>query len=156
TLTAGGASIALKGTGYTTTGQLTFSQTSIDLGAGGTMGFLITNTSGEATTGIVTAFMTGTDWRDNFTADFGSDCNGFDLGPGEPCTASVTFNPKSAGSKEMTIYVSANPGGLATMTVTGTGAATLPELVFSPMEHDFGNLTAPATSPYTLSVVNVG
>jgi hypothetical protein len=152
TLTASGVSVALLGTALAS-GVLTIAPASIDLAPQASQVFLVTNT-GAVNTGILAAGMTTSDGA-VFAANVG-DCAGFDLGPGEPCTISVQFNPTDATPKAATLFAMATPGGTVTAQITGTGPATAPWLVLGPGSHDFGQLMAPNTGNFTFTVTNFG
>jgi hypothetical protein len=76
---------------------------------------IITNAAGAPFSGLLSTTVTG-----NFfvTSDT---CQGISLDSGESCEVRLRFAPASVGAKTGTVKVSGNPGGAATLALTGTG-----------------------------------
>ena len=75
---------------------------------------------------------------------------------GESCTVGVLFAPSSSGVKSALLTVSADPGGLATSTLTGNGTGPA-VLEVTPPEEDFGTIAIGDKSlPVSFTVTNPG
>lgn len=78
------------------------------------------------------------------------------LGAGQTCAVLVAFRPTSAGPKIAALEVMASPGGRAVAVLEGAGL-TPPALLVTPVEYDFGTLSAGTMTPRVpLIVRNIG
>lgn len=89
----------------------------LETGNTGTRTFTISN-SGEASTGMPSVASIGAPFARSTTCTT-------TLAPGGTCTVVVTFTPGSAGVTTGNIQITASPGGIASLSVTGTGVACL-------------------------------
>ena len=154
----GTASASLSGSGAAPA-NLTISPTSHDFGthATGTASapntFTVTN-SGGVPSGTISTSLSGTDAGQFAKPPDG--CNGQALAPGASCTLDAVFAPLSVGAKSASLQASASPGGTASASLSGSGAAPA-NLTISPTSHDFGtHATGEASAPQTFTVTNSG
>ncbi|MBL9016285.1 MAG: choice-of-anchor D domain-containing protein [Myxococcales bacterium] len=111
--------------------------------------FTVTN-SGGVTSGTLTVTPAGSNPAQFVkTADT---CNGQTLAAGANCTFTVNFAPTSIGAKSASFDVSANPGGLVSGAVSGTGINNA-TIVITPNATDFGSVTVGANSTQSSFVV---
>jgi len=114
--------------------------------------FTVTNKGGQ-TTGAINIALGGAN-ADEFVIA-GNNLNG-PLAPKAAGTLTVRFTPKSPGAKSATVTASANPGGVAIATISGTGVeAGAPRL--SPATADLGAVEVGKVSqPVPFTVINAG
>lgn len=114
----------------------------------------VTNT-GSVATGPFTLVPSGN--VNDFGGNPGSTCQQIlpvGLPAGGSCTIVFTFTPTAAGTRSMTVTLSATPGGLATINLVGTGGASL---TLTPAAHDFGSVGLGFTSQVAVfTLTNVG
>jgi hypothetical protein len=116
---------------------------------------VVTNMGGAAT-GVLTTALSGTNASDFVIGADG--CAGQSLATGATCTISVHFAPSAAslGAEQALLAVSAEPGGSAMTSLTGT-AVTQAALTIDPPSDTFGTVVQGATSAdVTFTVVNSG
>jgi hypothetical protein len=83
--------------------------------------FIVTN-SGTATSGVPALTLDGGQAAlFAVVTDGGESCTAA-IGPGDSCSVQVTFTPTSAGLDTAQLDVTANPGGFAQATLSGTGS----------------------------------
>jgi hypothetical protein len=114
--------------------------------------FEVSNDTPSATGLIALAFV-GSDASDFKVDGVATTCDDqIVLAPGASCNVLVRFAPSSALGKSASLEVTANPGGAATLSLTGTGASP-PDLAFAPPWHDFGVIEfgVPATQDFQIS-----
>ena len=114
--------------------------------------FTVTN-AGGVPSGVPSVSVGGTD-----AAQFPLSANTCTaaLAPGASCSFEVGLSPASNGAKSAAVAVAALPGGPATATLSGTGAAPA-KLTIAPTNHDFGTHATGTTSPaQTFTVTNTG
>ncbi len=112
--------------------------------------FTVSN-SGEATSGMITPVITGTNAAD-FTATNGCTT----LAGGGTCIVTVTFHPTTAGTKSASLAVSGSPGGTVMAALLGVGN-TPGTLTISPSSLSFTSVVAGATgTQQTFTVTNTG
>ncbi len=108
--------------------------------------FEITN-FGLHTSGVMTATIATGDWHE-FTI-VTDDCSGTVLAGTATCTISAAFAPQGAGALASALQVSASPGGVASVAISGTAGA----LGLSPAAQDFGTIeTGSSSSGITFTV----
>ena len=117
---------------------------------------IVVSNTGPGTSGAVTVSLSGAD-----SASFGIDTNACTatLSPGQTCTVAVHFSPASAGTRSTSLTFGANPGGLASVALTGKGVGPGTTAAFSmtPAAYDFGALSVGATSgTQTFTIENTG
>ena len=120
--------------------------------ASGDIAFSVTNTGGVAS-GAPTVSLGGAD-----AAAFAIASNGCTapLGAGATCAVLVHFAPTSAGGKNASLAVSANPGGNVSATLNGTALAQA-QLTVSPPSNAYGTIVVGSSSgAATFIVTNVG
>jgi hypothetical protein len=106
---------------------------------------------GQQTTGTLSTTLGGANPGD-FVIE-SSTCTGT-LSGGSSCTVVVYFSPTALGDRTATLKISANPGGIATSTLTGNGANTL---TVTPASYAFGNQDEDTTSAASaFTVTNYG
>ena len=119
-------------------------------GSSQTQTITLTN-QGQQTTGTLSTVLGGTNPGD-FAIDSNT-CTGTLLG-GASCTVVVQFTPTALGNRTATVKISANPGGIATSTLTGNGVNIL---TVTPASYSFGNQNENTTSAAsTFTVTNYG
>ncbi|MCC6994838.1 MAG: choice-of-anchor D domain-containing protein [Deltaproteobacteria bacterium] len=98
---------------------------------------------GALPTGITTAGLSGPDvGQFSLTPD---GCTGNTIAAGGSCDVTVTFAPTSAGSKAAQLNVSATPGGVLMIALSGA-ALTPGNLTVTPTAHAFTSVVQGATS----------
>lgn len=113
----------------------------------------VTN-GGDVPTGALTAELTGFSFSD-FVFSGGSCLGSGTLGPGSTCTVIANFRPQTSGPKETTLKVSGTPGGSVSTRVTGVGQ-TAPNLVLSPLLHNYGGVPFNSFEDFTFTINNSG
>ncbi len=81
------------------------------------------------------------------------------LAPGESHTIEITFTPGGTGTKNAQLEIAGDPLNLAALQVplTGTGMTSgEPEIVVTPLSHNFGNVELGSSSTTTITVENNG
>lgn len=75
------------------------------------------------------------------------------LAPGATCTVSLKFAPSSVGAKRAWLHLTADPGGIETVTLDGTALAGTGSVFITPSSYQFGTLPVGTPSaPETLTV----
>ncbi len=112
--------VPLQGAGVTAQmsmpSNVGFPPTSV--GQSSTVNFPVQNMSGTST-GPLSFTFSGVNASD-FSIAATTNC-GPPLNPGQTCNLGVTFSPTVTGSRAANVTVSANPGGMATSSLNGTG-----------------------------------
>jgi hypothetical protein len=133
-------------------GALTTASASLDLGQvaigkTGTPTAVVINNTGTVATGAPSVMTTG-----DFTT---SGCSAAIPARGM-CTLMVTFAPKTMGRLTGTLTVTANPGGMLTISLSGTGGPA-DGLEITPQNNDFMNVgVGQMSAPFTFTVRNAG
>jgi hypothetical protein len=96
--------------------------------------FTVTN-DGNATTGTPTASISGPNASEFVISS--NNCTA-PISAGASCSVQITFTPTSVGALAASLNASANPGGVATAALSGTGLACGPGTSISPSFQDFG------------------
>jgi hypothetical protein len=136
-------------------GRLTVSPITYDFGTialGGSASALFTVTNGEcATTGVLTASVTGAD-AGQFEITPGSDkCSGETLPTNASCEVGVTIFVSQA-YEVASLDVAANPGGSASAALVGAGQVNCPFNI-APTSNDFGSTPlGQESNPFTFTV----
>lgn len=112
----------------------------------GTQTVLLTN-FGQQTSGVVHVALGGADAGD-FAIDSNT-CTGVLVG-GASCSVTLHFSPTALGARTATLTESANPGGIQTNTLQGTGVNVL---TVSPTSYTFPNQDVGTTSAATSFLV---
>ena len=114
---------------------------------------VITNT-GTARSGLMATTLGGAD-ASSFAIDQDG-CNGTTLDAGATCAIKVHFAPKSTGASSATIGLAAEPGGVVTVSLSGTSSSTSTGLAWTPASQAFGPTAAGSTSPTTTFTLTNG
>lgn len=119
--------------------------------SGAPVTFTVTNSGGSATGALATTIVGTTDFH-----IVTNGCAAVTLSPAGTCALTVAFGPASAGAKSGTLQVTANPGGTATASLTGTGLAPA-SLAIVPTSFTFPTTIVGSTSATTaFTVTNSG
>lgn len=113
-------------------------------------GFVLITNIGKSTSGaIAIGHGDSTEWRNIIT-----DCTS--LLAGGVCSVGFTFAPTQPGPSMLAIQFSADPGGTAMTTATGTGRSNA--LAVAPATLDFGTLPngSKSATPLVATVTNTG
>jgi hypothetical protein len=79
------------------------------------------------------------------------------IGPGEQMALTVRFSPTAAGTKTAIVSLVNSQGGITTVNVSGTAAAsTQPGLTLSPGSIAFGNVVTGVTNAQAVQIANPG
>jgi hypothetical protein len=119
--------------------------------------FTVSNT-GEATAGTLALDISGGNVGDFMIlpASAGECTTSTALGPGQGCAFRVRFTPTAVGARASSVQTAANPGGMKTATLAGTGLAQ-GQLSASASSRDFGGVEVGASSDaFTWTITNVG
>lgn len=117
--------------------------------------FTVTNT-GMSSSGTLAATLTPTNGTMSTEFAVSDSCAGKQLIAGGTCTISVVFTPAARGARSATLSISANPGGTAVASLSGTGQIAA-SLSISPAPSPFPATLVSATPPQqTFTVTNVG
>lgn len=110
------------------------------------LSFKVTNTA-SVTVGVPNI----TTLNAPFVASQGT-CTGV-LTSGSSCIATATFHPTTLGPETSSIVATSNPGGVATLDITGSGVSAT-DLTLSPAPVVFGNVFSGTTKDITVVVTN--
>jgi len=145
--------VALTGTGTTSTPVLTFDPTNINFGnvpsgsASNPWTVTLNNESGTAVTFATPITLSG-----NLYFSQTNNC-GTGLAAHTTCTVQVSFTPLTQGPANGDLVVLVNGGvGVLTVALTGTGTST--GLQFSPSNIDLGNVSIGSSNSWTITLNN--
>ena len=154
----GGAAVAqLAGTGITQ-GTVAITPDSHAFGSiqqmtPGTSQVFTVKNAGQATTGLLTATISGTDGGD-FTISANS-CNGFTLVTAATCAVTVQFTPFTSGSKLASLAVAGVSGETGVAQLSGRSLAN-PAITITPTTKSFNAVTVNQNASATFSIANPG
>jgi hypothetical protein len=118
--------------------------------------FTVTNT-GMSSSGTLAVTLTPTNGTMSTEFAISDSCSGKQLMASGTCMISVVFTPAARGARTATLSISANPGGTAVASLSGTGQIAA-SLSISPAPSPFAATMVGTTPPpqQTFTVTNVG
>jgi hypothetical protein len=147
------ATAALSGNGQTAPSLTIFEMDYAFNGSVGTTSpshtFTVTN-PGEATTGMLTAALTGPNMAEFMIT--ANTCNAPIGGATRTCTVAVAFRPTSAAAKMASLTVTGTPGGTATARLTGAASS----LGIDPTEFDYMTVNRGSNAVRAFTIRNNG
>ncbi|MDQ3334144.1 MAG: choice-of-anchor D domain-containing protein [Myxococcota bacterium] len=130
----GDASIAITNEDGTATSVVTLES---HIGQSATTTVRVKN-AGNSTTGPIAISFQGEAARDYSFDEQLTSCAAHALAPQETCDVAIVFRPTAGGDRDAILVIASEPGGTATVDLTGTG--TTADLTWNPMGLDFGQM----------------